>query len=69
MTEFEQARIDAGLTIIQLATESKVSRSTIEKMERNEPVRAELASRACRIIAQYLGREVTYQNLNIKVIS
>jgi len=69
MTEFEQARIDAGLTIIQLATESKVSRSTIEKIERDEPVRAELASRACRVIAQYLGREVTYQNLKIKVIS
>jgi len=69
MTEFEQARIDAGLTIIQLATESKVSRSTIEKMERDEPVRAELASRACKVITQYLGRDVTYQSLNIKVIS
>jgi len=69
MTDFEQARIDAGLTIIQLATESKVSRSTIEKMERDEPVRAELASRACRVIGQYLGREVTYQSLNIKIIS
>ncbi len=69
MTEFEQARINAGLTIIQLATESKVSRSTIEKMERDEPVRAELASRACRVITHYLGRDVTYQSLNIKVIS
>jgi transcriptional regulator with XRE-family HTH domain len=69
MTDFEQARINAGLTIIQLATESKVSRSTIEKMERDEPVRAELASRACRLISQYLGREVTYQSLNIKVLS
>lgn len=69
MTEFEQARIDAGLTIIQLATESKVSRSTIEKMERDEPIRAELASRACKVITQYLGRDVTYQSLNIKVIS
>lgn len=68
MTEFEQARIDAGLTIIQLATESKVSRSTIEKMERDEPVRAELAARACRVISQYLGREVTYQSLSMKVI-
>ena len=69
MTAFKKARIDAGLTIIQLSIESKVSRSTIEKMERNEPVRAELATRACRVISQYLGREVTYESLGIKVIS
>lgn len=69
MTAFEQARIDAGLTIIQLSIESNVSRSTIEKMERDEPVRAELAARACRVISRYLGREVTYQSLGIKVIS
>ena len=69
MTAFEKARIDAGLTIIQLSIESKVSRSTIEKMERDEPVRAELASRACRVISQYLGRVVTYESLEIKVIS
>ena len=68
MTAFEKARIDAGLTIIQLSIESNVSRSTIEKMERGEPVRAELAARACRVISQYLGREVTYESLDIKVI-
>jgi transcriptional regulator with XRE-family HTH domain len=69
MTAFEKARIDAGLTIIQLSIESKVSRSTIEKMERDGPVRAELAARVCRVISQYLGRDVTYESLNITVIS
>ena len=69
MTAFEKARIDAGLTIIQLSIESKVSRSTIEKMEHDEPVRAELAARVCRVISQYLGREVTYESLHIKVIN
>jgi transcriptional regulator with XRE-family HTH domain len=69
MTSFEQARIDAGLTITQLSKESNVSRSTLEKMERNEAVRAELAARACRVISQYLGREVTYQGLDMNVIS
>lgn len=69
MTAFEKARIDGGLTIIQLSIESKVSRSTIEKMERDEPVRAELAARACRIISQHLGREVTYESLDIKIIN
>lgn len=68
MTQFEQARIDAGLTITQLSKESDVSRSTLEKMERDEPVRAELAARTCRVISQYLGREVTYQNLGIKTL-
>jgi transcriptional regulator with XRE-family HTH domain len=69
MTAFEKARIDGGLTIIQLSIESNVSRSTIEKMERGEPVRAELAARACRVISHHLGREVTYESLDIKVIS
>ncbi len=69
MTKFEQARIDAGLTITQLSKESNVSRSTIEKMERNEAVRAELAARACRVISRYLSREVTYQSLDMSVIS
>ena len=68
MTAFEKARIDAGLTIIQLSIESNVSRSIIEKLERDEPVRAELAARACRDINRYLGREVTYESLSIKVI-
>ena len=65
---FEQARINAGLTITQLSKESDVSRSTIEKIERDEPVRAELAARACRVISQYLGKEVTYQSLNVKTL-
>jgi DNA-binding XRE family transcriptional regulator len=69
MTKFEQARIDAGLNITQLSKESNVSRSTIEKMERGEAVRAELAARACRAISQHLGREVTYQSLEMNVIS
>ncbi len=65
---FEQARINAGLTITQLSKESDVSRSTIEKIERDEPVRAELAARACRVISQHLGNEVTYQSLNVKTL-
>ncbi len=69
MTAFEKARIDGGLTIIQLSIASKVSRSTIEKMERDEPLRAELAARACRIISQHLDREVMYESLDIKVIN
>jgi len=68
MTQFEQARVNAGLTITQLSKESDVSRSTIEKIERDEPVRAELAARVCRVIGQHLGSEVTYQSLNVKTL-
>ena len=69
MTQFEQARINAGLTVTQLSIESNVSRSTIEKIERDEPVRAELAARACRVITQHLGYEVTYQSLGVKTLN
>jgi hypothetical protein len=37
-------------------------------MEREEHVRAEFAARACRVISQHLGREVTYESLISKVI-
>ncbi len=54
---------------IALSREANISRSTIDKMEKDEPVKAELAVRACRVLSQHLGYEVTYQSLHIKVIS
>ncbi len=68
MNTFEEARINAGLTIAELAIEAKISRSTIEKMQRDKPVKVELAVRASRVLSQYLGREVTYQGLDIKTV-
>ena len=68
MNTFEEARINAGITIAELATEAKISRSTIEKMQHDKPVKVELAVRACRVLSQYLGREVTYQGLDIKTV-
>lgn len=69
MNKFEEARINAGITVTDLSREANISRSTIDKMEKNEPVKAELAVRACKVLSQHLGYEVTYQSLGMKVIS
>ncbi len=69
MNQFEQARINAGITVTELSRQANISRSTIDKMEKDKPVKAELAVRACRVLSQYLGREVTYQSLDLKTIS
>ena len=68
MTEFERLRINAGVTIVQLAHEADVSRGTIEKIEKGKPVRAVLAARACNALSRYLPQPVTYEGLGIKVI-
>ena len=68
MNKFEEARINAGITIAELSKKAEISRSTIEKMEKNKPVKAELAVKACRVLSQYLGYEVTYQSLDIAVV-
>ncbi len=68
MNKFEEARINAGVTVTELSREANISRSTIDKMEKGEPVKAELAVRACRVLSQHLGYEVTYQGLEIRVI-
>lgn len=69
MNRFEEARINAGITVTDLSREANISRSTIDKMEKDEPVKAELSVRACKVLSQHLGYEVTYQSLGIKVIS
>lgn len=66
---FEEARINAGITVTELSRQANISRSTIDKMEKSEPVKAELAVRACKVLSQHLDNEVTYQSLEIKVIS
>lgn len=69
MNKFEEARINAGITVTDLSREANISRSTIDKMEKDQPVKAELAVRACKVLSQHLGYEVTYQSLSMKVIS
>ena len=68
VNRFEEARINAGITVTELSREANISRSTIDKIQKDEPIKAELAVRACRMLSQHLGYEVTYQSLNIRVI-
>jgi DNA-binding XRE family transcriptional regulator len=69
MNRFEEVRINAGITVTELSRQANISRSTIDKMEKDEPVKAELAVRACRVLSKHLGYDVSYQSLDIKVIS
>jgi DNA-binding XRE family transcriptional regulator len=68
MNKFEEVRINSGITVTELSREANISRSTIDKMQKNLPVKAELAVRACRVLSQHLGYEVTYQSLEIPTI-
>lgn len=69
MNQFEEARINAGITVTELSRQADISRSTIEKMQKGKSVKAELAVRACRVLSQHLGHEVLYRDLNIQTIS
>jgi transcriptional regulator with XRE-family HTH domain len=68
MTEFEKLRIEAGLTIAQLCREANISRSTVEKIEKGIPIRAPFASRACKVLARHLEREINYESIGVKTV-
>ncbi len=68
MNLFEQARINAGITVTELSREARISRNTIDKMEKDQPIKAELAARACKVLTEHLGYEVTYKSLEIKTL-
>lgn len=67
-TTFEEARIEAGLTIAQLCREANLSAPTIQRMDRGLPVLAPFAARACIVLSRYLGRPLTYTSLGIKTV-
>lgn len=68
MSKVKDLRIKAALNISELNRLSGVSRPTIEKMERDEPVRADLASAVCRVLSNRLGYEVSIESAEIKVL-
>jgi DNA-binding XRE family transcriptional regulator len=63
-----ELRIKAALNVTRLAQLADVSRPTIEKMEKDEPVRADLASAVCHVLSEKLGYEVTIESAEIKVL-
>lgn len=68
MSKVRELRIKAALNISELYRLSGVSRPTIEKMERDEAVRPDLASAVCRVLSQRLGYEVSIESAEIKVL-
>lgn len=68
MSKVRELRIKAALNISELNRLSGVSRPTIEKIERNEPVRADLSSAICRVLSENLGYEVTIESAEIKTL-
>ena len=68
MSKVRELRIKAALNISELNRLSGVSRPTIEKMEKDEPVRADLASAICHVLSEKLGYEVTIENAEIKIL-
>ncbi len=67
-TEFQRLRIKAGLTITQVSIEAQIARSTVEKIEKDIPVRAPLASRACKVLSKHLEQEIDYESIGIKTV-
>jgi DNA-binding XRE family transcriptional regulator len=67
-SKLRDLRIKAALNISELNRLSGVSRPTIEKAERDEPIRADLASALCRALSEKLGYEVTIESVEIKIL-
>ncbi len=68
MSRVRELRIKAALNVSRLSQLSGVSRPTIEKMENDEAVRADLASAVCRVLSERLGYEVSIEDAEIKVL-
>jgi DNA-binding XRE family transcriptional regulator len=68
MSRVRELRIKAALNVSRLSQLADVSRPTIEKMENDEPVRADLASAICRVLSERLGYEVTIEDAEIRIL-
>jgi DNA-binding XRE family transcriptional regulator len=68
MSKVRELRIKAALNISDLSRLSGVSRPTIEKIEKDEAVRPDLASAVCHVLSEKLGYEVTIESAEIKVL-
>lgn len=63
--QLRQARMGAGITVTQLANSSGVSRTTIEKSEREEAIRYVYAARIVRALNELAGTQYTVESLGI----
>jgi predicted transcriptional regulator len=68
MSTLEDLRIEAGLTMTQLAREAKISRVSLEKAEQGEPIRGDVAGKICSILSDRLNRRITYKDAGISIL-
>lgn len=63
--KFKQARQEHGLTLQDIAYESRVSRPTLDRIEAGEPVRYENAVRAVNALNKLAKTSHTVESLEI----
>ena len=64
MPTMRDLRIEAGLTTVELSTKSRVSLSSINRMEREKkPVKRLIATRVLHALSQELGRTITIDDV------
>jgi len=61
-------RIEAGLSVSELAREAGINRVTVEKAERGEAIRDNVAGKICRVLSEHLGRRITYRDAEINIL-
>lgn len=68
MSVLEDLRIEAGLSVSELAREAEINRVTVEKAERGEAIRGNVAGKICRVLGEHLGRKITYKDADINIL-
>ena len=68
MTVLRDLRVEAGLSVTDLAREAKTSRNTIDKAEKGEPISGHIAGRICQVLSDKLGRHITYKDAQITIL-
>ncbi len=68
MSVLEDLRIEAGLSVAQLASLAHVSRDTIEKAEQGRAIRGDVAGKICNTLGEKLGRRITYKEAQIAIL-
>lgn len=68
MSVLEDLRIEAGLSVAQLASMAHVSRDTIEKAEQGRAIRGDVAGKICQALSEQIGRRITYKDAQIAIL-
>ncbi len=63
--QLRQVRLNAGLTVQQIADEARVSRPVIERVERSKPISEVSAARIVNALNKLAGTRYTVEGLGI----